>query len=101
MQCDFVHLYCFGGERYLESMQTIAIQNGVPLGSDTRMPHGSVLTLRGARGRRIVCQAGRLWLTEEGIKADFVLAAGQSYTVRGAGKVVVEVVVGEGRVLIS
>lgn len=93
-----VNLYLFVAEDYLESMQTTPFEQAQPSPIENRLPHGSVLTLRRARGTRIVCDAGRLWLTEEGVAADFVLAAGQAYAVCGAGRVVVEAVAGDARI---
>lgn len=92
-----MNLYLFRAGDYLESMQTTFLGQTLPLANESRLPHGSVLTLRHAAGMRIGCESGRLWLTEEGVAADFVLAPGQAYTVRGAGRVVVEAVIGDAR----
>lgn len=93
-----MNLYLWLATGYLESMQTTSLEQKLPSGVENRLPHGSVLTLRRAPGTRIVCDAGRLWLTEEGVAADFVLAPGQAYAVRGAGRVVVEAVAGDARI---
>jgi len=47
------------------------------------------LHLRGAM-YTFSCMAGRLWLTANGRKEDFVLVPGEKLTLKGRGKVVVE-----------
>ena len=51
--------------------------------------------LRFSRRRHSVirCTAGILWLTVTGERGDFVLHAGQSHTLRGNGRVVIEAVI--------
>lgn len=49
-----------------------------------------VLSRIGVAGARLRLQAGRVWLTEADDAEDHFLSAGDSYTVRGSGQVVVE-----------
>lgn len=51
---------------------------------------GAVLSLRGAAGRVLRVQSGRLWLTEPNDPDDHVLHAGQAHSLRSAGVVVIE-----------
>jgi quercetin dioxygenase-like cupin family protein len=59
---------------------------------DLKLHHGKValdrlggLSLRNAAGAAITCLAGRLWITQEGDRRDFVLAPGESFRVRRGG----------------
>jgi uncharacterized protein YjiS (DUF1127 family) len=45
---------------------------------DRALPERRVLKLKGARGARVVCVAGDVWITEDGRYDDVVLAAGES-----------------------
>jgi hypothetical protein len=51
---------------------------------------GDVLPLERARGVRLVCLEGSLWLTEEHAPTDVVLAAGESHAVEDAGRTLVQ-----------
>ncbi|MEF8699607.1 MAG: DUF2917 domain-containing protein [Candidatus Accumulibacter sp. UW20] len=55
------------------------------------------IRLLSARGVRIVCTAGVLWLTVEGEAGDIVLRAGESHVVRGSGLALLEAI-GRGQV---
>ncbi|KAB2926541.1 MAG: DUF2917 domain-containing protein [Dechloromonas sp.] len=48
------------------------------------------LSLRGARGLRVVCTAGTIWLTEDGEPGDVFLLPGQSHRLAGNGLALVE-----------
>ncbi|MBN9422251.1 MAG: hypothetical protein BGO63_09865 [Candidatus Accumulibacter sp. 66-26] len=48
-----------------------------------------VLVLADADDRTLACHAGELWLTEDGRSEDFILKAGDTHAIRGAGSVVV------------
>jgi hypothetical protein len=59
---------------------------------DLKLHHGNVgldrlggLSLRDASGAGITCLTGRLWITQDGDPRDFVLAPGESLTVRRGG----------------
>lgn len=41
----------------------------------------------------ILCEAGVVWLTEEGYKQDIILEAGEAYSTRGTGLVIVQALV--------
>lgn len=58
------------------------------------------LSLHAARGLRIACSAGTLWITVAGDGEDIFLLAGQGYEVRGNGLVVIESI-GEARLRLA
>lgn len=49
-----------------------------------------LLRLRGARGLRIACHAGMLWLTQEGVARDDFLGPGAARVVETRGTVLIE-----------
>ena len=49
-----------------------------------------ILKLRGARGVRLVCKAGSLWITQEGVARDDFLVAGRAQELETDGTVVIE-----------
>lgn len=53
------------------------------------LPRHEVLALADARGQTVTCQSGELWITEEDAGRDLFLQAGQTYTVRSQGNLVV------------
>jgi hypothetical protein len=55
-----------------------------------RLNNNDFLRLRGARGVAIEVMDGRVWITEDGLRADSFLAAGGRYRVGGDGLVLVE-----------
>lgn len=55
------------------------------------------LTLRGARGLRVVCTAGTIWLTVEGEPGDTFLRPGQSHCIVSNGLALIESI-GSGRI---
>ena len=57
------------------------------------------LRIEQARGQRITCTAGTLWITETGIACDIFLAAGETHEVQTNGLLLVESV-GNGRMLL-
>lgn len=58
------------------------------------------LRLDGARGLRIECTAGTIWITETGQREDIFLSPGQSYRLAGNGVSLVESV-GDGRIRLA
>jgi len=44
------------------------------------LPRGQTLRLRDARGARIECLAGSLWITQHGDRRDVTLQPGESFT---------------------
>lgn len=54
-----------------------------------RLEDKGFLRLRGARGVAIEVVEGRVWITEDGRRADAFLARGGRYQVRGDGLVLV------------
>jgi hypothetical protein len=65
--------------------------------SELCLAHNAPIRLMSARGVRVVCTAGRVWLTVAGEAGDFFLAAGDSHLVRGRGLALLEAI-GSGRV---
>ena len=66
-----------------EDDQRKVMLSGDPLQAD--LARGQFLKLVGAEGSRIVCLAGRLWVTEEGEREEFLLSSGCSLTLRHRG----------------
>ena len=56
---------------------------------DRALPERRVLKLPRARGARVVCVAGDVWVTEDGRYDDVVLAAGQSAVLERDGTAIV------------
>jgi hypothetical protein len=54
------------------------------------LDQGDLLPLDSAKGVRISCVEGSLWLTEERGAADVVLQPGQSYEVEATGRTLVQ-----------
>lgn len=65
--------------------------------SELYLAHNAPVRLMSARGVRIVCTAGRVWLTVAGEAGDILLAAGESHLVTGRGLALLEAI-GDGRV---
>jgi len=49
-----------------------------------------IVRLRGAKGVRLTCRRGMLWVTQEGIRRDDFLAPGCGVTVETDGMVLIE-----------
>lgn len=61
-------------------------------GTTIDLAGSQVLRLHGAGGTTISCEAGVLWVTQEGLVRDDFLCAGQSLRVESAGATVIEAV---------
>ena len=59
-----------------------------PYNSELCLAHNAPVRLMSARGVRVICTAGRIWLTVEGEAGDVFLAAGESHLIRGRGQAV-------------
>lgn len=59
-------------------------------GTELFLPAGRLLRLECARGKRIVCTAGILWITVAGNSEDVFLRAGECYDIPTHGLVLVE-----------
>lgn len=55
-----------------------------------KLASGAVMRIMRARGIEVACEAGHLWITEEGQPCDVWLAAGQRVTLVGDGLAVLE-----------
>jgi len=64
--------------------------------SELCLAHNTPVRLRRAKGVRVTCTQGLLWLTVEGEAGDIVLAPGDSYLIRSCGLGLLEAV-GTGR----
>jgi hypothetical protein len=52
-----------------------------------------IMKLRGAKGVRLTCRRGSLWVTQEGVARDDFLVPGVTLPIETAGTVVVEAMV--------
>lgn len=59
-------------------------------GAELFLPAGGLLRLEDARGNRIMCTAGVLWITVAGKSDDIFLRAGECYDIPAQGLVLVE-----------
>jgi hypothetical protein len=57
--------------------------------SDTSLPAGRIWPLRRARGHRIVCQRGELWITVDNELEDRFVKAGEAFEITTDARVVV------------
>lgn len=57
--------------------------------SEKRLAEGRIWPLRRARGYRIACAAGELWVTIDGALDDIFLAPGETLVIPNDGRVVV------------
>jgi hypothetical protein len=58
--------------------------------ADMNLGQAQLLKLRGAKGVRLACRSGMLWVTQENVRRDDFLAAGATLIVETEGVVVVE-----------
>ena len=58
--------------------------------SEIRLIDNCPISLRGARGLRITCTSGTIWITVAGEPGDTFLGAGQSHVVQGNGLAIIE-----------
>ena len=65
--------------------------------SELCLAHNVPIRLPAARGLRVTCTAGVVWLTVAGEAGDILLLPGQSHVVRGRGLALLEAI-GSGRV---
>ncbi len=61
-------------------------------GSEICLAENAPIRLQSARGVRVTCTAGVVWLTVEGEAGDIFLRAGQVYVVRGRGLALLEAI---------
>jgi uncharacterized protein (AIM24 family) len=61
-----------------------------PQKQEIRLAEGELMALRGARGARLECSAGLVWLTVEGLPDDFLLATGEHLSIGNNGLVLIE-----------
>ncbi|MBJ7313110.1 DUF2917 domain-containing protein, partial [Rugamonas sp. CCM 8940] len=76
--------------------ELIAVSKGL---AEYRLTENQPLRLSHAPGHRIECLSGTAWITVQGQSADFILRAGQSFEIPGAGLTLIDAV-GAGRVRI-
>ena len=58
--------------------------------SELRLADNSPISLRGARGLRITCTAGTIWITVAGEPGDTFLGTGESHVIEGKGLAIIE-----------
>jgi hypothetical protein len=58
--------------------------------ADMNLGQAQLLKLRGAKGVRLACRSGMLWVTQENVRRDDFLAAGATLVVETEGVVVIE-----------
>jgi len=61
-----------------------------PQEQEIRLAAGELIAFRGARGARLECSAGMVWLTVEGLPNDFLLAQGEHLSIGHNGLVLIE-----------
>jgi hypothetical protein len=54
-----------------------------------RIAASSPSTLKGVKGKTLVCVEGSLWVTQEGDREDHILRAGERFPLTAKGRVVV------------
>lgn len=54
-----------------------------------RLSDGMVAVISSGKGKTVTCTSGRLWITQEGDPADYVLEPDESLVLSGAGRTVV------------
>ena len=59
-------------------------------GREIRLNDNQPITARRARGLRIVCSSGVIWITVDGEAGDTYLRPGESHTLRGNGLALIE-----------
>lgn len=60
-----------------------------------------IIAVENARsGGEVRCMGGTVWITQSGMAADVLLAAGESWRIDGRGKVVIEAL-GEAQVVVE
>jgi hypothetical protein len=72
------------GKTVLEANMQIDISR-----STINLARDGLIALRDAAGTRVFCQAGSLWITQEGEVKDAVLDSGEAFTVRNGGLTVI------------
>jgi hypothetical protein len=74
-------------------MQGSIMSHHLQIDRETRaatLRKGQLLALDGRQGLRIDCREGSLWITQDGEPDDVVLEAGQSHSVSGRQRVLVQ-----------
>jgi len=58
-----------------------------------KLPEGTILGIDLVRQEcRVQCRAGMIWITRTGDRRDYMIEAGDEYTWKGTGKIVIEAV---------
>lgn len=53
--------------------------------SSVHLAREGLLAIRDGRSTQVVCEAGSVWITQEGDSRDSIIAAGESFTIRQQG----------------
>ena len=62
---------------------------------------GVAFAIDRAHDRTVRCVEAHLWLTQEGLVEDIILAPGECYKIKSKGRVVMEALTGKSRFVIS
>lgn len=57
---------------------------------EINLQHNQPIRLSDARDMDIICTDGKVWITADGEAGDTILNSGESFRIRGAGRVLVE-----------
>lgn len=57
--------------------------------SNVCLAKGQLMSLAGAKGSRIVCHSGNVWITQDGDPRDVVLSRGEAFTLDRAAPTIV------------
>ncbi len=78
---------------YIRRMQNVRVGQLVSNCDEleVRLVPGEVFTLNGdSRGLQIVCETGKLWITQVDDPVDYVIKRGERFFASGTGKVVIQ-----------
>ncbi len=78
---------------YARKLRGLEIGRLIPTRQSVTVPlfAGEVITLEGDRsGYQVICQKGRLWITQENDAADYVLEEGEEFVISKSGAVVIQ-----------
>lgn len=53
--------------------------------SSVHLAREGLLAIRDGRSTQVVCEAGSVWITQEGDSRDSIIAVGESFTIRQQG----------------
>ena len=54
-----------------------------------QLTKGNLISLPDAEGSTVAVLWGSVWITQDGVRRDYELKAGESFTIRGDGKILI------------